>query len=90
MSVSRDFYVIAGYDLTGWDTDKLRDWKWEEGEEYICNHSKGNIQLFDDPMSGSYLYFGYVLARNEMYEDDEVSKFKVDDITRVYGEVNIE
>ena len=45
MSVSRDFYVIAGYDLTGWDTDKLRDWKWEEGEEYICNHSKGNIQL---------------------------------------------
>ena len=35
MSVSRDFYVIAGYDLTGWDTDKLRDWKWEEGEEYI-------------------------------------------------------
>ena len=35
MSVSRDFYVIAGYDLTGWDTDKLRDWKWEDGEEYI-------------------------------------------------------
>lgn len=90
MSVSRDFYVIAGYDLTGWDTDKLRDWKWEEGEEYICNHSKGNIQLFDDPMSDSYLYFGYVLARNEMYEDDEVSKFKVDDITRVYGEVKSE
>ena len=87
MSVNRNYYVIAGYDLTGMETDKLRNWKLEEGEEYICNHSKGNIQLFDDPMSGSYLYFGYVLARNEMYEDDEVSKFKVDDITRVYGEV---
>lgn len=90
MSVSRCFYVIAGYDLTGYDTDKLRDWKWEDGEEYMCYHSKGKIQLFDDPMSGNYLYFGYVLACNEMYEEDDVSKFKVDDITKVYGEVKSE
>lgn len=90
MSVSRDFYVIAGYDLTGYGTDKLRDWKWEDGEEYIHNHTKGNIQLFDDPMNGTYLYFGYILAHNEMYENDKVSKFKVDDIIKVYGEVKSE
>lgn len=80
MSVSRDFYVIAGYDLTGWDTDKLREWKWEDGEEYICNHIKGKIQLFYDPMNGSHLYLGYILACGDEYEFKTV-KFDTLDIT---------
>lgn len=89
MSVDRKYYVIAGYDLTGCDTDKLRDWIWEDGKEYMCNHVKGKIQLFDDPMSGTYLYFGYILASGDMYEY-ETSKFKVDVLNEVYGDVRAE
>lgn len=66
MSMNKNYYVIAGYDLTDWKTDKYEDWKWtDEGEEYSCNHSKGNIQLFYDPMSGSHLYLGFVLAAGD-------------------------
>lgn len=69
MSMNRNYYVIAGYDLTGWETDKFDDWKWtDEGEKYICNQRKGNIQLFDDPMSSSHLYLGFVLAAGDEYE----------------------
>lgn len=46
MSVDRNYYVIAGYDLTGMETDKFDDWKWsEDGEKYTCYHRKGKIQL---------------------------------------------
>lgn len=77
MSINRDYYVIAGYDLTGCYTDKINDWKWEdEGEKYFCNQSKGNIQLFDDPMSGEYLYLGYVLANGDEY-CFETTKFDI-------------
>lgn len=83
MSISRDYYVIAGYDLTGWDNDKFDDWKWtDDGEEYFCNQIKGRIQLFDDPMSGDYLYFGYVLAKLDMYEA-ETTKFDIDVVNQV-------
>lgn len=38
MSMNKHYYVIAGYDLTGWETDKYEDWKWsDDGEKYICN-----------------------------------------------------
>ena len=71
MGMNRSTYVIAGYDLTGWDTDKYKDWKWtKEGEEYTCNQSKGKIQLFDDPMNGNYLYLGYILACGNDYNFD--------------------
>lgn len=90
MSVDRNYYVIAGYDLTGMETDKFDDWKWtEEGEDYTCYQRKGKIQFFDDPMSGDYLYFGYILADGDEYEF-EASKFKVDDVNGVYGEVKAE
>ena len=65
MSMESHYYVIAGYDLTGCETDKFKDWKWtEKGEDYINNQCKGEIQFFNDPMSGSYLYFGYILISN--------------------------
>ena len=71
MSMESNYYVIAGYDLTGNETDKFKDWKWsDEGEDYFCKQRKGEIQFFDDLMSGSYLYFGYVLASGNEYSFD--------------------
>jgi hypothetical protein len=87
MSVNRDYYVIAGYDLTGWDNDKFDDWKWDNGyDEYFSSQRKGNIQLFDDPMGGYHLYLGYVLAKIDMYECDTI-KFDLDVINQVKGNV---
>ena len=83
MSINRDYYVIAGYDLTGFKTDKFDDWKWtDDSEKYLCYQKKGNIQLFVDPMSDSYLYLGYVLAKLDMYES-ETTKFDLDIINQV-------
>ena len=80
MSISSEFYVIVGYDLTGCETEKYEDWEYtDEGEKYHCNQSKDKIQFFNDPMSGNYLYFGYILAEGEVYEF-ETTKFDVDDI----------
>lgn len=82
MSVNKNYYVIAGYDLTGWDTDKFKDWEWtEEGEKYIYNHIKGEMQLFNDPMCGEHLYFGYILASGDEYEF-ETTAFNIKDIER--------
>lgn len=82
MSINKNYYVIAGYDLTGWDTDKFKDWKWtDEGERYTCYQTKGEIQLFDNPMCGEHLYLGYVLASGDEYEF-ETAKFNIADIER--------
>lgn len=90
MSVYRNYYVIAGYDLTGMETDKFDDWKWtDDGEKYRCYQSKGHIQFFDDPMSGSYLYFGYILADGDQY-DFSTTKFNVNDVNGVFGNVESE
>ena len=90
MSMERNYYVIAGYDLTNYETDKFNDWKWtEEGENYTCNQGKGEIQFFDDPMSGSYLYFGYVLASGDEYSFDTTS-FEISDIEKCSGKVQAE
>lgn len=89
MSIYKNYYVIAGYDLTGCITDKYEEWKWsKEWEELTSNQVKGSIQLFDDPMNGEYLYLGYVLAAGDEYEfetteidlndiSSEIIKFKV-------------
>lgn len=64
MSMTREDYIILGFDLSpyreqiytdGWRTDENID-KWE-----YCQ-TKDNIQLFTDPMSGAHLYFGYILS----------------------------
>ena len=68
MSMEKNYYVIAGYDLTNYKTDKYEDWKWtDDGEQYICYQFKGSIQLFDDPMNEDHLYLGYVLASGDQY-----------------------
>lgn len=90
MSMESHYYVIAGYDLTGNETDKFMNWKWsDEGEDYICNQCKGEIQLFDDPMSGSYLYFGYVLASGDEYSFN-TEMFDVPDIEKCSDKVQSE
>ena len=69
MSVERTSYVIAGYDLTEYVTDKYDEWRWTyEGEEYVCNQIKDYIQLFDDPLNGEYLYLGYIFANIENWD----------------------
>jgi len=90
MSMEKNYYVIAGYDLTNYETDKFDDWKWtEEGEKYICNQRKGEIQFFDDPMSGSYLYLGYVLVSGDEYNFDTAS-FEISDIEKCSRKVKAE
>lgn len=75
MSVESTYYSIIGYDLTDCKTDKFEDWKWtDEGEQYLCNQVKDEIQLFNDPMSGEHLYFGYILACGDAYEFETVKR----------------
>lgn len=90
MSLYKNYYIIAGYDLTGHATEKYEDWKWtDEGEQYICRQRKGNVQLFDDPCNGEHFYLGYILAHGDQYEfkttpidlqEVYLSRDKVDDV----------
>ena len=91
MSLEKNYYLINGYDLTGMSTDKFNDWKWtDEGDDYMCYHRKGKIQLFDDPMNGVHLYLGYILATGDEY-GFETTKLDNEEISRssdyVYGEL---
>lgn len=70
MSISREYYVICGYDITGCKTDKFDDWQWtKEGENFTCYKRKGKIQLFTDPMCEDYLSLGYIFANMDEYDD---------------------
>lgn len=87
MSVNKDYYVIAGYDLTGYETDTFGDWKWTtEGEKFHYYQRKGQIQFFDDPMSGCYLYFGYILAHGDEYSCP-TGKIEISKVEEVRNEV---
>lgn len=73
MSVSKETYLIAGYDLTGFETDKFDDWKYtNDGEKYTCNQTRGQIQLFDDPMCGCYVYLGYILGICDLFQAQSI------------------
>lgn len=81
MSMTREDYIVLGFDLSPyreqiytdeWRTDENID-KWE-----YCQ-TKGNIQLFTDPMSGSHLYFGYILSAQDEYDEPEVTKISLRD-----------
>ena len=90
MSVESRYYVIAGYDLTGYETDKYSDWIWtDEGEAYYCNQEKGYIQLFEDPMNRSHLYFGCILAEGDEYSF-ETTKFDVETVNQIKENVENE
>lgn len=90
MSVNRNYYAIAGYDLTRWVTEKYEEWQWsEEGEEYTCCHTANRIQIFDDPMGGYHFYLGFVLGGGDEY-DFETIKFDMEVINQVHGSVESE
>src|SRR5699024_2401877 len=81
MSMTREDYIILGFDLSPyreqiytdeWHTNENID-KWE-----YCQ-TKGNIQLFTDPMSGSHLYFGYILSAQNEFDEPEVTKINLGD-----------
>lgn len=87
MSVNRDYYVIAGYDLTGYETDIFEDWKWsDEGEKFHCYQCKDQIQLFYDPMGDSHLYFGYIFACGDEY-DCPTGKIEISRVEEVRSDV---
>lgn len=87
MSMNKNYYVIAGYDLTELKTDKFENWRWtDDGEKWFCNQVKGRIQLFDDPMCGDYLYLGFILAAGDEF-DFQTTKFEVPDVDCAFSGV---
>ncbi|MPM00597.1 hypothetical protein SDC9_46824 [bioreactor metagenome] len=76
MSVSKNTYVIYGYDLSMMRnvllTEELCESK--KYEEMVCCQRKGKIQLFDDPMNGDYLYAGFIVGEFDEYGGDECIK----------------
>lgn len=66
MSIDKNYFVIAGYDLTRAKNDeRFNDWRWEDESEQWFN---GDIRLFHDPMDESHLFFGYVLVSGDEYD----------------------
>lgn len=87
MSVDRNYYLIAGYDLTAYKTEAYDDWRWtDDGERYTSYQRKGCLQLFDDPMSGDYLYLGYILAAGDEY-DFKTTKVNITDVEAARSDV---
>lgn len=90
MSMTKNYYVIEGYDLTEYKTDKYYDWEdTDEAEDYVCNKVVDEIQFFDDPMSGSFLCFGYILAAGDDYYFDTV-EFDISDLGKHFKDVSSE
>lgn len=88
MSINKNYYVIAGYDLTGLQTDKFSDWRWsDDGEKWLCYQTKGRVQLFDDPMCGDYLYLGFILAAGDEW-DFPTTTFDAVDIQNAFETVS--
>lgn len=97
MSMDATYYNIIGYDLTNYE-DKIipEDWFWDNGEKYIDNQVKGEIQFFNDPASGCHLYFGYILSVMDEYGDIDTIKIplsefdiKKNDVDKVLRETGL-
>lgn len=87
MSIDKNYYVIAGYDLTNYKTCKYENWKWTDaGEAYLCNQRSGKVQLFDDPVSGSHLYLGFIFAAGDQWYF-ETEKFDMIEFQNVFEDV---
>ena len=78
MSIDKNTYGIVGYDLTEYKdkicTEENCDSEWYE--DLRNSQRVGKIQIFDDPMSGEYLYFGYIF-----FETDESYESAMDSIS---------
>lgn len=90
MSVSRSDYILIGYDFTH-IKDLILTEEFMETDEYddlVCNQIKGEIQFFDDPMSGDYLYFGYIVSCHDDEWNSYCDKLNFDDYELVKDWVN--
>ena len=81
MSMTREDYIILGFDLSPYREQIYTDeWRTDENiDKWECYQTKGNIQLFTDPMSGSHLYFGYILSAQNEFDEPEVTKISLRD-----------
>lgn len=89
MSINKNTYGIIGYDLTKRRdkllTEDVCESKWYENLN--CYQRKGNIQIFDDPMSGEYLYFGYIFFETDEYYENKLGCYSLSDIEKIKDEV---
>ena len=81
MSMTREDYIILGFDLSPYREHIYTDeWRTDENiDKWECCQTRGNIQLFTDPMSGLHLYFGYILAAQDEYDNPETTKISLRD-----------
>lgn len=81
MSMTREDYIIFGFDLSPYrDQIYTEEWRTDENiNKWECYQSKGNIQLFTDPMSGLHLYFGYIILSQNEYDTPETIKINLVD-----------
>lgn len=88
MSMTREDYIILGFDLSPYREQIYTDeWRTDENiDKWECYQSKGNIQLFTDPMSGLHLYFGYIVSAQDEYENPETTKISLVDENRGHTE----
>lgn len=86
MSMKREDYIILGFDLSPYREQIYTDeWRTDENiDKWECYQTKGNIQLFTDPMSGSHLYFGYILSAQDEFDEPEVTKISLSDRENKY------
>lgn len=79
MSMTREDYIILGFDLSPYREQIYTDeWRTDENiDKWECYQNKGNIQLFTDPMSGLHLYFGYIVSAQDEYDTPEVTKISL-------------
>ncbi|HJF40219.1 MAG TPA: hypothetical protein K8V91_04775 [[Clostridium] spiroforme] len=79
--MTREDYIILGFDLSPYREQIYTDeWRTDENiDKWECCQTKGNIQLFTDPMSGSHLYFGYILSAQDEFDEPEVTKISLRD-----------
>jgi len=87
MSLEKNYFVIIGYNIMDYITDKFSNWvDTEEFEKYAYNHNVNTIQLFNDPVGGCHLYFGKIIAMGDEYSFEN-SSFDINELYKAKDEV---
>lgn len=88
MSMTREDYIILGFDLSPYREQIYTDeWRTDDNiDKWECCQTKDNIQLFTDPMSGVHLYFGYILSAYDEFDKPGVTKIGLRDEESKYME----
>ena len=76
MGMCARVYTILGYDFTPWRDEMYTD-EWAENEDndkWYENHVVGEVQLFTDDLNGIDLFFGYILAADDV-DEFEMKKY---------------